>query len=603
MKFFRSLFASRKRTPTRAQRRHRLRVALARKPLRPLFERLEERRVLATVVWDGGGGDFQWGNDLNWSTDAQPQLVDDVEIGSIGSPVQVNVPVSIATIDAAVGIVVGGLTSFQVVTGNFAGGFSVTASNSINLGTSTVAGGSWNSATVNGIVTNTGNLSFPVLTVNFGQIINAGSISITSNSSGVITNQSTASLSYSGGTHSGSITNAGNLDSNGTVTINASLDNTGVVNVTGGTLTLNGAVTQHVGATLTGGRWEANNGTLDLATGSNITSLAPGASVVLSGSGAFAKLDSLNLNQGEFVVLNRNYSTAGPFNNQGYVQLTNAVLNTGANAYTQSASPSAVTQLENSANVSASSFHLNSGFLFGNGSISSSVTNAATIAPGLSPGVIFIAGNYTQTASGVLNIEVQGTNVATPDFDQIIVTGTATLDGTLNVSLLNNFLPDKSEAFRIIQAASRTGDFATKNLPQRNGQNLVSTTLGANFYELQGKAYIVRNTNDSGSFSLRDQLTLANGSLGLDQVLLNIPEREFTPFSRCPCYPLSPTRRFSMRRLSQAMQARPSLNSMERAPGPRRAVFASRQETVRFEVWSSIDSDWMGFKSMVAMTM
>ncbi len=39
----------------------------------------------------------------------------------------------------------------------------------------------------------------------------------------------------------------------------------------------------------------------------------------------------------------------------------------------------------------------------------------------------------------------------------------------------------------------------------------------------KGRRNIVRNTNDSGSFSLRDQLTLANGSLGLDQVLLNIP--------------------------------------------------------------------------------
>lgn len=500
-----------------------LREVVSSTRLRPRFELLEDRRVLATIVWDGGAGTFQWGDDLNWSSDAQPGPFDDVIIGNIGNPVGANVAINVATVDSAVAIVMGGLTPFSVGTGNFAGGFSVTASNSVNLGTSTVAGGSWNSATVNGVITNTGALSFPALSVNFGTIINAGTLAISSNSSGVIVNQSTSILAYDGGVHSGTISNLGTMNSTGNVSINSSLDNSGVLEVTAGTLTLGGSVAQHVGSTLTGGRWDIGNGaTLNITTGLNITTLGSAADVVLDGSGGFAKLDSLALNQGEIVLLNRSFNTLGSFNNQGYLQLTNAVLNTGANPYTQSVSLSAATQLESSANISTSAFNLDSGYLFGNGSIVGSVTNAASVTPGLSPGVLNIVGNYTQTSSGVLNIEVQGTNAGTPDFDQLSITGTATLDGTLNITQTNNFLADKSESFRIIQAASRIGDFATKSVPQRNGTPLIATTPGDTFYDLQGTSYIVRNTNDSGVFSVRNQIDNANANPGVDQVLFNI---------------------------------------------------------------------------------
>ena len=36
------------------------------------------------VTWDGGGGDFHWENALNWSGDAVPTSVDDVQIATAG---------------------------------------------------------------------------------------------------------------------------------------------------------------------------------------------------------------------------------------------------------------------------------------------------------------------------------------------------------------------------------------------------------------------------------------------------------------------------------------------------------------------------------------
>lgn len=44
------------------------------------LEQLEPRRVLALVTWDGGGSNNLWSNPLNWSGDALPRAVDDVEI-------------------------------------------------------------------------------------------------------------------------------------------------------------------------------------------------------------------------------------------------------------------------------------------------------------------------------------------------------------------------------------------------------------------------------------------------------------------------------------------------------------------------------------------
>jgi hypothetical protein len=49
-------------------------------------ERLESRRLLAAVSWDGGGDGTNWGDPLNWSGNAIPLPADDVTINVAGSP-------------------------------------------------------------------------------------------------------------------------------------------------------------------------------------------------------------------------------------------------------------------------------------------------------------------------------------------------------------------------------------------------------------------------------------------------------------------------------------------------------------------------------------
>ena len=116
--------------------------------------------------------------------------------------------------------------------------------------------------------------------------------------------------------------------------------------------------------------------------------------------------------------------------------------------------------------------------LSGSGTIQGSVNNAGVINPGDSVGTLTITGNYVQAGSGTLNIEL----ASATSFDQLLVTGTATLSGTLNVSLLNKFNPVDGNAFPILTFASRSGDFSTKtglNLPNSLALNPVydSTSL------------------------------------------------------------------------------------------------------------------------------
>lgn len=70
------------------------------------------------------------------------------------------------------------------------------------------------------------------------------------------------------------------------------------------------------------------------------------------------------------------------------------------------------------------------GTLGGSGIINGNLLNQARVSPGNSPGVIFVSGNYDQTVDGALAIQL----ATKTSYDQLIVGGTATLGGTLEIS-------------------------------------------------------------------------------------------------------------------------------------------------------------------------
>ena len=111
----------------------------------------------------------------------------------------------------------------------------------------------------------------------------------------------------------------------------------------------------------------------------------------------------------------------------------------------------------------AAGVDLDGGQLIGNGTFTGPIrNNGGSVAPGFSAGKITINGNYTQGANGVLNMEIGGTAPGT-GYDQLQVSGTATLGGTLNVTLINGFQPAVGDVFQIIAPNAFSGAFATIN--------------------------------------------------------------------------------------------------------------------------------------------
>ncbi len=122
------------------------------------------------------------------------------------------------------------------------------------------------------------------------------------------------------------------------------------------------------------------------------------------------------------------------------------------------------------------------GTLGGNGTVSGHVLSGGTVSPGASPGHLIVGADYTQTSDGTLVIELGGNNAGV-DFDLLEVGGDALLDGTLRVSLIDDFSPEAGDTFRFLLAAGIGGEFATEDLPDFGGLTL-DVVYGADYVEL-----------------------------------------------------------------------------------------------------------------------
>ena len=75
-------------------------------------------------------------------------------------------------------------------------------------------------------------------------------------------------------------------------------------------------------------------------------------------------------------------------------------------------------------------------------------------APGFSAGILTVIGDAPFGETAKLSIEIGGTSVGT-QYDRLAITnGAATLDGTLFVSLINNFTPAPGDSFTILTATA-----------------------------------------------------------------------------------------------------------------------------------------------------
>ena len=137
------------------------------------------------------------------------------------------------------------------------------------------------------------------------------------------------------------------------------------------------------------------------------------------------------------------------------------------------------------------------GTLSGNGTVGGNTTNTGgTIGPGNSPGVLTIDGDLNNSAAGTIAIEIDGTAGAGKGqgHDQIQVTGSSTLAGTLDINTGGDYADPTTRAARdtftlIASTGGSTGTFGTVNY---NG-----TALSADFTDLSGS---MRDHIDNGLF-------------------------------------------------------------------------------------------------------
>jgi hypothetical protein len=240
-------------------------------------------------------------------------------------------------------------------------------------------------------------------------------------------------------------------------------NNTGTVDVMTGTLQLSRGGTSTGTFTVAAGATLGLGGAHRLVVGSSVTG---GGNVSISGSGTTIDIYGIYTIDGATTVSSgatgdflNDASTGSLANNGGTVRIGAGTTLAATGSYTQG---SGTTNLGGGTLTAGTGVNIQGGNFFGPGTINGDVTNAAQLSPGTptSPGILTINGSYTQTSTGVLNIKVGGLTPGT-QYDQLNVSGLATLAGTLNIILINMFSPNIGDTFVILTYGSRFGAFST----------------------------------------------------------------------------------------------------------------------------------------------
>jgi fibronectin-binding autotransporter adhesin len=275
--------------------------------------------------------------------------------------------------------------------------------------------------------------------------------------------------------------NSGTFSANGNVNLAQS---GGTLNLNGGTFAVtNGSFDSDMGLyNWTGGTLSLNNSTWTLAGDLSLDDAAGETLNVLNGglvSNTQGRVGSLSGSTGTVTVdgvgsmwtnSDSLYIGGDPVGPGGTGQLT--VSNGGSVSAVNTVKLWSGGSLNLSNGTVTATTVDNEGTITGTGTLDANVTGSGIITPGFSPGILTINGNYDPLASGSLAIELAGNGgVPGTDFDQLVVTGTATLNGTLDLSVINPFTPTPGDTFPLLTAASRVGTFS----------NVTGTYLGGGF--------------------------------------------------------------------------------------------------------------------------
>jgi hypothetical protein len=275
--------------------------------------------------------------------------------------------------------------------------------------------------------------------------------------------------------------------------------NTGTVQVLTGRLLLEGPFTNFTGTSLRGGTYVVSGIIMLPTTGADIRTNeativldGPASQITsLSGINALRNL-ATNTAEGSFTIRNgRDFTTARAFSNAGSVTVGSGSTFTVTGTYTQTAGSTTLGggTLTASSGAGTQTVNLQGGNLSGSGIINAHLVNAGQVSPGGTgaAGLLTVNGNYTQAASGTLNLEIGGLTAGT-QYDRLSVSGAANLNGNLSVAAIGGFLPNISDSFQVLTFGSRSGTFANFN-----GLDLGSDRVLRPIFDATGLTLVTNN--------------------------------------------------------------------------------------------------------------
>ncbi|MFO1403439.1 MAG: CARDB domain-containing protein [Azonexus sp.] len=329
-----------------------------------------------------------------------------------------------------------------------------------------------NAGTLNHTVSGTHSINGAVAFNNSGTVnVSAGTLSIDSGGSdwGAYSIAAGAGCNFNGGTRT--LGEGWNVDGDGAISITGGVTNVigwvicdGNLTLAGGTLGGTGTLLVHGSFYVTATSYMTGTGTLITAGTSRIESIVANASLNISGGRTWS-------NQGTLTIAGDDYINFGAYGG-GTNTLINeywATLNLSSSAVAPLSLYTGTAILENAGtlNHTVSGTHaISSSITFNNSgtvnvsagtlSYNRNLTNQGTVS--IDPGArMSVGGSFSNSASATVRLGVG--NATT--IGVLSISGTASLNGTLNIFLAGGYVPAESDIFNVMTYASRAGSFST----------------------------------------------------------------------------------------------------------------------------------------------
>jgi fibronectin-binding autotransporter adhesin len=389
--------------------------------------------------------------------------------------------------------------------------------------------------TQGGSIENAGRVANPLS----GLLAGAGGGNVINEATGVIANAAGDAILFSAG---GTVTNqAGGLIQ--------SQQGAGVDSLAGATTIFNsGTISGAIGVKLLGAASVTNNPGGIITGNGGLAILSAGGSTKISNAGTINGNVSLanfantaQLFSGSRINGNLNLGTSAAGNlvldGSGEQTFSQAVSGTTTNAgsLTKQGSGNWVVDVAMNApvatNIVAGVLTVNSsltsplvtvqagGLLKGSGVIIGNIVNVGTLSPGNSPGTLSVTGNYTQGATGTYNVQI----FSPQNYSRLIISGHASLDGTLHLTLASGFKLRPGDTFTVLTAGQGiSGTFRTisSNSPVSvNYQNGVVNVNAVSAAKVTPEIHLSDGTPDSTTALLADSTFYGFGSLSQSMAL------------------------------------------------------------------------------------